>query len=1008
MLHHRTIMLLAACLPLAIAASCGPRSGGPPVSATPSARVPWTASKVTGSPEPPPPFVAARAFPNVELKQPVFMVAAPGRDRWFVGEVGGRILSFSDRPDALPELAIDLPAELRTIGLLPEPVKFQSLYALAFHPRFAENRFCYVCYLLCDGEDGTRHKPEGSRISRFTVTETVPPRLDPESEEIVISWVQGDHNGCELVFGPDGYLYFSTGDASKPSPPDARRTGQDVTDLLSSVLRIDVDRKDPGRNYAVPPDNPFVGLEIEGVPARGEVWAYGFRNPWRMSFDRATGDLWLGDVMWDSWELIHRVEKGGNYGWSAAEGPQPVHTDQKPGPTPILPAAIELPHTLAASVTGGFVYRGGKFPELVGRYVFGDWEFRRLWAASFADGRLESLDEITKPTARVVSFGEAPDGELYFLDYDTGFVHTLDRNPAAGEPAAAFPATLSATGLFASVPDNEPAPGVVPFEINAPQWQDGAVADAWLALPGNSGITVYPPPGKPMASQVYWHEFRMHFPPDAVLVKTLAVEATPGDQSSRHRIETQLLHFDGADWRAYTYAWRDDQTDADLVPAEGATKRIELPATGRAAAAPRHHDWHFQDRSQCMQCHNQWAKYALAFTLDQLNREVSAGGGGRENQLVRLARSGHLLRRDKDGGPLPPFDDATAAAESRLADPREPPSGTVAERARSYLHANCSHCHQYNAGGGLVGFDLRVGTPLDKSLLLERPRRGDFGLPDPRIVAPGHPERSTLYYRMAKFGRERMPHVGSELPDEAALALVAAWIEGLAADAATRPLTSSAAPQPEEIGRPDCAVQIARLVGRRELTPTERDRVLEIASALPPGTTRDLYEGFLPDDGREPRLGPSPDPATILALEGDRHRGRALFWAESSKCGSCHRLGGSGGRIGPDLTGIGRKRTVAELLDSLLDPSRVIEPAFSTHLALTDDGRSFTGLLERRDDERVVLRDAGGGLIELDATQLESLERLPVSLMPTGMLTHWTAAEAADLLAFLAAQGDDD
>ena len=196
-------------------------------------------------------------------------------------------------------------------------------------------------------------------------------------------------------------LYISTGDAADPNPPDPFNTGQDISDLLSSILRIDVDRKDQGRNYAVPKDNPFV--EMKG--ARPEVWAYGFRNPWRMSFDRQTGELFVGDVGWELWEMVHRVEKGGNYGWSAMEGPQPIKP-RTVGPTPIHPALIELPHTIACSVTGGRVYRGKKFPELRGAYVFGDWETRRLWAARFEGDRTKEMPEIARPSVRIVAFGE--------------------------------------------------------------------------------------------------------------------------------------------------------------------------------------------------------------------------------------------------------------------------------------------------------------------------------------------------------------------------------------------------------------------------------------------------------------------------------------------------------------------------------------------------------------------------------------------------------------------------
>ena len=146
----------------------------------------------------------------------------------------------------------------------------------------------------------------GSRVSRFTVTRAEPPRIDPASEEIVLTFLQGGHNGGDLHFGPDGMLYISTGDAGNPNPPDPFNTGQDISDLLSSILRIDVDHKDPGKQYAVPSDNPFVGMK----DARPEVWAYGLRNPWRMGFDRLTGELFVGDVGWELWESVTPRRKG--------------------------------------------------------------------------------------------------------------------------------------------------------------------------------------------------------------------------------------------------------------------------------------------------------------------------------------------------------------------------------------------------------------------------------------------------------------------------------------------------------------------------------------------------------------------------------------------------------------------------------------------------------------------------------------------------------------------------
>lgn len=336
----------------------------------PAARKPWTTSKVVGSPDPPPPYRAVRVFPNVQFKQPLLIARAPGTDRLFVGEREGMLYSVANRPDAKKELFLDLKKELKSIDKHPGARGVDDLYGLVFHPKFEQNRYCYVCYTLGSKEKKARNLEDGTRLSRFTVTAADTPRIDPDSEEIILTWLSGGHNGGDLHFGPDGMLYVSTGDAAPPNPPDQFNTGQDCSDLLSSILRIDVDRVgepggvSPRRRYSVPPDNPFV--KTPGV--RPEIWAYGFRNPWRMSFDRGTGDLWVGDVGWEQWEMVLKIEKGGNYGWSIVEGRQPTKPDQKPGPTPILPPAIELPHTIAASVTGGYVYRGKKFPELVGAY----------------------------------------------------------------------------------------------------------------------------------------------------------------------------------------------------------------------------------------------------------------------------------------------------------------------------------------------------------------------------------------------------------------------------------------------------------------------------------------------------------------------------------------------------------------------------------------------------------------------------------------------------------------
>ena len=298
-----------------------------------SLRPAWTTSRVHGSPEPPKPYRTERVFSHLKFDQPVAMMPAPGSDRLFVAELGGKLYSFPNQPDvSQADLFFDGPAEIA--GLT-------RLYDLTFDPEYQQNRYVYVSYVTKNQD------PRGTKVSRFTVTDTDPPRVVPESELVLIEWRAGGHNGGCLRFGPDGLLYISTGDASSPSPPDGLNTGQDVSDLLASILRIDVRGASQEQPYRIPSDNPFVDLDS----TRPEVWAYGLRNPWKMNFDDA-GNLWVGDVGWELWEMIYLIKRGGNYGWSITEGPQPVRPESPRGPTSILPPAAAHSHIESRSITG--------------------------------------------------------------------------------------------------------------------------------------------------------------------------------------------------------------------------------------------------------------------------------------------------------------------------------------------------------------------------------------------------------------------------------------------------------------------------------------------------------------------------------------------------------------------------------------------------------------------------------------------------------------------------------
>jgi putative heme-binding domain-containing protein len=962
-------------------------------------RTPWTTSRLTGSPEPPPPYRVERAFPALTFHNPVLITSAPGSNRLFVGEQDGKIFSFPNDPQVKKaDLFFDLRTELHSWDPAGKVKGIGAVYGLAFHPQFAKNRYCYICYIL-DSKNGERLH-DGTRVARFRVTDADPPRVNPKSEKVLLTWLAGGHNGGCLQFGPDGFLYISTGDGASPNPPDALDTGQDLGDLLSCILRIDVDREEGGKSYAVPPDNPFV----KTPQARPEIWAYGFRNPWKMSFDRKNGALWVGDVGWELWEMVYRVQKGGNYGWSVMEGRQPVRPNSRRGPTPILPPTLDFPHTEAASITGGFVYRGKRLQDLEGCYICGDWVTGRLWGTRLEGERIVQHRELARSPLHIVAFGEDAEGELYFLHYDQkGTIHQLAPNPAAGVGQTAFPRKLSETGLFASVKEQQPAPGVVPFSIQAEQWADFATAERFLALPAASSVRFY---DRPIPLPGGFFNGRIFFPKDGVLVRTITLEMEYGNPKSRRRLETQVLHYDGSEWNGYSYRWNDKQTDAELVPASGLDQTF-LIKDAHAPGGRRKQTWHFAARSECLQCHNPWAGYVLAFTPAQLDRAHDYGGVV-DNQLRSLQHVGLLRVAKAPGNP-----GAKPQPPARLVNPYDE-SANLDERARSYLHVNCSHCHQFGAGG-TADIDFRREMTLEQTKALDvRPMQGAFDIADARILAPGDPYRSVLYYRMAKLGRGRMPHIGSEIVDERGLRLIYDWIRQLPGRTSVlkdgRPaldkLCSLQGPARKEairrlLASPSTALMLVRVFDEGRVPPSVRSEVLAAAMTSEP-VVRDLFERFLPDEQRVKRLGNRIQPEQILSLRGDVARGRELFFKVSAtQCVNCHRIHGRGSDLGPDLTHIAKKYTRAQILESILEPSKTIESQYATYVVETDNGQLHTGLLVAKTANEVVLRDAAGKEVRIRSERVASMTQQKNSLMPEQLLRDLTAEQAADLIDFL-------
>lgn len=376
-------------------------------------RIPITTSRVSGSPDPALPMRSKRAWPGLDFKKPLFLGRDAASDRFLVVEQAGRMLAISsDQSQTTTNLFLELADH--------------DFYSFHFHPGFSTNRFLFV---FANGPNTRQTNAAGvvlggtnkfNRILRYTVG--ADGRADVASEREIIKWWSNGHNGGDMVFGLDGMLYITAGDGTSDS--DGLDTGQNITDLNSGLLRLDLEHPDPGRAYSIPKDNPF--WDIPG--ARPELWAYGFRNPWRIALDPSDGGLLVGDIGQDLYEMIELVTRGANYGWSVREGNHLFHAQRKLGPHPVTPPLVEHHHAEARSITGGIVYQGGKFPELRGAYIYGDYGTGKIWALKRKGSRVTWHREIADTPHAMVGFSEGRAGEIFYVDY-AGQLYELETNP---------------------------------------------------------------------------------------------------------------------------------------------------------------------------------------------------------------------------------------------------------------------------------------------------------------------------------------------------------------------------------------------------------------------------------------------------------------------------------------------------------------------------------------------------------------------------------------------------
>ncbi len=670
------------------------------------------------------------AFPNLSFSLPLQMLQAPNNsNRWYVVEKGGTIRYFNNNTNAT---ASTLFANIS--ARVDSGPNEAGLLGMAFDPNFATNGYVYLSYTRT-GTTG----PLTTYISRFQSPDNGQTLTIPAAnlEQVILTVEQpfSNHNGGNIAFGPDGLLYIGLGDGGSGGDPQGH--GQNTHTLPGSLLRIDIQVTTQdwtnGIRYYIPAGNPFAGNSNCSGNGCAEIYAWGLRNPWRWSFDTATGDLWLGDVGQVTREEIDLIKAGGNYGWNLCEGNFDFSGSGCSTPGIHAPVVDYSRSNGNCSVTGGYVYRGTSIPALQGEYIYGDFCSGRIWSLSNGTPPLTPV-MLTDSSLQISSFAQGQDGEVYVLNYGAGTIFRID--PQGGGPGSTIPTPLSATGCVSTTDPTQAASGMIAYDINAPFWSDGAQKQRWLAIPDGTTIAVN--------SNHDWS-----FPIGSVLMKHFRLAG--------QLIETRLFmrHTDGS-WAGYSYEWNNTQTDATLVNG-GKSKLIN----GQS--------WLYPSSSQCDSCHTTVAGFVLGPETAQMNRNFTYPSTGiNASQLVTLESIGLFSAALGD---IP-------ANLPVLVNPAD--SNTVLrDRARAYLHTNCAQCH-VPGGPTPVNMNLDYRT-ADASMNVcnQSPVGGNLGIANAALIKPADPASSIVWQRMRRRDVSGMPPLASGLVDASGETLLQSWINAM-------------------------------------------------------------------------------------------------------------------------------------------------------------------------------------------------------------------------------------
>jgi glucose/arabinose dehydrogenase len=750
------------------------------------------------------------AFPGITFDSPHGFSTIPGDTRkLFVTEGDGRVFLIPDISAPTKVQILDITASVQHDN------NERALKGIAAHPQWASNGYIYVTYNSIAGT---------VRLSRFTCQTTAP--YTAGSELILIEQDCDDtiHNIGTCEFGPDGYLYAGFGDEG--TQQDGHNNSQHVDrNLWSCIIRIDVDKKpgslppgpdpvadpyagsDPGgqsndadlaiprdsgeARYAIPPDNPLVGvttfngITLDPGQVRTEIFVMGVRNPWQFSPEDTDGngsvdELWVGDVGRSDREEVNVFHPGDNGGWGWREGSiagmrsgDDLNDAPESAATLTAPLWEYLPgggSLQGKSVTGGFIYRGTAIPDLTDKYIFADYVSGNIWSLA-PNGGTPLVERLGSEVAIVGLLPDPATGDILLLDrgnngtaQGTGTIKRL----TLGSDDSTLPPTLSGTNFFADLSNLVPNPGGQAYTPNLRFWSDHAEKQRWFLLNNSTDTLAFSqddpwthPAGmiwvKHFDYPVAWESF-----PRSIDGQTYT-DRRPLAGSPRRRLETRFLIRNATGAYGISYRWNDinsgTQTDAALADEDGESFDIDITLDGNPTIAT----WEIPSRGACMTCHTPEAGHALSFNTRQLNTTGTISGQT-GNLLSVLDATGYLTGLTGDPASLP-----------RHYRPDET-SQSLEVRVRSYLDVNCAYCHKAGGTGG-GNWDGRAHLPLAQTGLINGTTVDAPLHPGDRLVVPGSVPQSILFNRVAGAnGYTRMPPLATAVADLEAARLIADWI----------------------------------------------------------------------------------------------------------------------------------------------------------------------------------------------------------------------------------------